>query len=283
MVMILIADSGSSKTHWVLIDKESVVEEIYTSGFNPYYYETREFEESIRKDLAGSIPEKEVSHIYFYGSGVSSDANKAIVEKAVLSAFPDAIIETHHDLHGAAIALLGNKKGIACILGTGSNSCLWDGHKIVTNVPSLGYLLGDEGSGTYLGKMLVRDVLMGDACEEIAKLFYQYNQLDFTHTLDRIYKQPNPNLFFSQQTRFIRTNLNKPYCRQLVQRNFRDFVRVQLSKYPGYNTLPVCFVGSVAANFREILEEVLSENGISAGKILKEPMEGMIEYYLGKE
>ena len=279
--MILIADSGSTKTHWVLINGKSVEEEIYTTGFNPYYYDTREFEEALKKDLAGNLPVNEISHIYFYGAGVSSDANRAIVERALLVAFPDAVIETHHDLHGAAIALLGRKKGIACILGTGSNSCLWDGQKIVANVPSLGYLLGDEGGGTYLGKLLVRDVLMGDAGGEIKKLFFQYNQLDFARTLDRIYKQPDPNLFFSQQTRFVRDHIDQLWFRQLVQRNFRDFVKVQLSKYPDYKTLPVCFVGSVAYNFRDILEEVLSENGITPGKIIKEPMEGMVEYYLG--
>ncbi|NOX87133.1 MAG: ATPase [Chlorobi bacterium] len=280
--MILIADSGATKTHWILIDNKQVTGEIYTSGFNPYYYDPREFEESLSKTLAESVPADKISHIYFYGAGVSSEANKAIVEKAVRSAFPNAVVETHHDLHGAAIALLGNQKGIACILGTGSNSCLWDGQKIVSNVPSLGYLLGDEGSGTYLGKLLVRDVLIGDADDKIAEMFYGDNNLDFSGALDRIYKQPNPNLFFSQQTKFIKENLDRPYFRQLVQRNFNDFIKVQISKYAGYTSLPVSFVGSIAFNFREILEEILSENGISAGKIIKEPMEGMIEYYLGK-
>lgn len=280
--MILIADSGATKTHWVLIDGKSVAGEVYTLGFNPYYYKTDEFEESLSAELASKVPVSRISHIYFYGAGVSSQSNKAIVEKAIKTIFPGAIIETYHDLYGAAIALLGNRKGIACILGTGSNSCLWDRQKVIANVPSLGYLLGDEGSGTYMGKLLVRDVLIGDADKRVSQLFYENNKVDFSGVLDRIYKQPNPNLFFSEQTKFLKENMDHPYCRRVVQRSFGDFVKVQLSKYPGYDSLPACFVGSIAVNFKDILREVLSKSGISSGKIIKEPMEGMIGYYLGK-
>jgi len=280
--MILIADSGATKTHWVLIDGKSVVEEIYTPGFNPYYYGTDDFEQALSEILSEEMKGHTVSHVFFYGSGVSSKANKRIVENILTVLFPDAVIETYHDLHGAAIALLGDKEGIACILGTGSNSCLWDGRKIVANVPSIGYLLGDEGSGTYIGKLLVRDVLLGEADKEVSGMFYAYNKLDFSGTLDHIYKETNPNLFFSKQTRFLKANLSNPYCRQVVRHAFEDFIKVQLSKYPGFDLLPVCFVGSIAVNFKEILLEVLSQHGIKASKIIKEPMEGLIEYYLGK-
>jgi len=280
--MILIADSGATKTHWVLIDGKSVVEEIYTPGFNPYYYDTDDFEQSLSEILSEKIKGHTVKHVYFYGSGVSSKTNKSIVENILNTLLPDAVIETYHDLHGAAIALLGDSKGIACILGTGSNSCLWDGRKIVANVPSVGYLLGDEGSGTYIGKLLVKDVLIGEADEEAAAMFYDYNKLDFSGTLDQIYKESNPNLFFSKQTRFLKANLHNPYCRKVVRQAFEDFISVQLSKYPGFDSLPVCFVGSIAVNFKEILLDVLSQHGIKAGKIIKEPLEGMIEYYSGK-
>ncbi|HDO27535.1 MAG TPA: hypothetical protein ENH02_05405 [Bacteroidetes bacterium] len=280
--MILIADSGATKTHWVLIGDKSVIAEVYTLGFNPYYYKTDKFEKSLLAELASKVPVNNISHIYFYGAGVSSEANRDIVEKAIKSVFPGAVIETYHDLYGAAIALLGNRKGIACILGTGSNSCLWDGQHVVANVPSLGYMLGDEGSGTYMGKLLVRDILIGEADGEVSNLFYQHNHLGFSGVLDRIYKQPNPNLFFSKQTKFLKENLHYPYCRQVIQRAFNDFVTVQLSKYPGYGSLPACFVGSIAVNFKDILREVLSKNSISMGKVIKEPMEGMIGYYLNK-
>jgi N-acetylglucosamine kinase-like BadF-type ATPase len=280
--MILIADSGATKTHWVMINNKEVVEEIYTPGFNPYYYQANEFEESLARELSGKIPSETVKEIFFYGSGISSSSNRQIVKKALSSVFPEASISAHHDLHGAAIALLGRNKGIACILGTGSNSCLWDGDKVIANVPSLGYLLGDEGSGTYLGKLLVRDVLIGDADKETTDLFYQENKLDFNTTLDRIYKDPDANLFFSSQSRFLRNNMHITYCREVVYKSFRDFVEVQLSKYSGYDALPVSFTGSVAANFQDVLLEVLEEWNITLGKIMKEPMEGMIEFHMGE-
>lgn len=278
--MILIADSGATKTHWVMINDKQVVEELYTPGFNPYYYKAGQFEESLYRELSGKVPAEKIREIYFYGSGISSGTNKQIVKNALVKVFPHATISTHHDLHGAAIALFGNSKGIACILGTGSNSCLWDGHKIIANVPSLGYLLGDEGSGTYMGKVLVRDILIGDADKEITDLFYQENELDFNTTLDRIYKQPESNLFFASQSRFLRRNMHVPYCREVVFRVFQDFVKVQLSKYSGYDALPVSFTGSIAANFQDVLLEVLKEWDITPGKIMKEPMEGMIEYHI---
>jgi len=278
--MILIADSGATKTHWVLLDGDKILREIYTPGFNPYYYPTKEFEESLKIKLAAEVPEKEISHVYFYGSGISSEINRKIVRKAIHAVFPEVIVETYHDLHGAAVALFSDKKGIACILGTGSNSCLWDGKGVVQNVPSLGYFLGDEGSGTYIGKMFVRDVLIGDADKEITKIFYERNNLSFSKTLDKVYKEPNPNLFFAVQTRLLREMNHIPYCNQIVAQAFEDYVKMQLSRYPGYDVLPVSFVGSIAANFSNILEEVLSKHNIRLGKIMKEPMTGMIEHHL---
>ena len=278
--MILIADSGATKTHWVLIDNQAVVKEIYTPGFNPYYYNVDAFKESLSEELAIQVPVDTLKYVYFYGSGISSDVNKQIVKKAILRIFPKVNVETYHDLHGAAIALLGNESGIACILGTGSNSCLWDGKSIIANVPSLGYFIGDEGSGTYIGKLFVRDVLIGDADEEMTNLFYEENQLDFSTTLDKIYKEPNPNQFFAKQTKLLRNCDENSYCKKVTSKAFDDFVRMQLFKYPGYNSLPVSFTGSIAANFKNILEDVLQSHGIRLGKVMKEPMVGMVDYHL---
>jgi N-acetylglucosamine kinase-like BadF-type ATPase len=281
--MILIADSGASKTHWVVIRQGSVTEEMYTPGFNPYYYGASAFAKTLATELHGKVPAKAVREIYFYGSGVSSDTNREIVKQALSPLFPLASISVYHDLHGAAIALLGRSEGIACILGTGSNSCHWDGRQIVDNVPSVGYLLGDEGSGTYMGKMLVRDVLIGEAEPAARKLFYDGNHVDFAGVLDRIYKEPEPNKFFAAQSKLIRDNMHIPYCRNIVRQAFQDFVQLQLSKYAGYNRLPVSFTGSVASNFQEVLMDVLKEWDVTLGKIMKEPMEGMIAYHTGRE
>lgn len=277
--MILIADSGATKTHWVLIDRKRVKAEFYTSGFNPYYYGGENFVQSLKdslndRDLAGKV-----DMIYFYAAGCSSEANVKIVERLLGGVFENAGIVARHDLYGAAIALLGNTKGIACILGTGSNSCLWDGNNIIANVPSVGYLLGDEGGGTYSGMLLTREVLLGIADKEIAQLFYESVNMNFSAVLDKIYKEPNPNRFFSQQTKFLRQNIDNKYCREVMRRSFSDFVNVQLLNYPGVRSLPVSFTGSVAANFQDILVEVLNSKGISMGRIIKEPMEGLVEYH----
>lgn len=279
--MILVADSGATKTHWALISEKSVVREIYTPGFNPYYYEPDEFERSLSEELAGKVPAESLKQIFFYGSGISSDVNKNIVKNALKKVFPEVKIETYHDLHGAAIALFGNEKGIACILGTGSNSCLWDGHSIIANVPSLGYFLGDEGSGTYIGKLFVKDVLSGNADQETTNMFYDENKLTFSTALDQIYKEPNPNQFFAKQTKLLRNCKSNAYCQVVVSRAFDHFVKEQLFKYPGYDSLPVCFIGSIATNFKDILKDVLGNHNIKLGKVMKEPMEGLIEYHIG--
>ncbi len=277
--MILVADSGATKTHWVLLDKGKVQLEVYSKGFNPYYYKADDFTQSLMDEFIGKISFKDISAIYFYAAGCSSKANANIIQSILSKIFVNASIFAHHDLYGAAIALLGNEKGIACILGTGSNSCLWDGQTIIHNVPSVGYLLGDEGGGTYTGKLLVREILLGIAPLEVSELFYDSLSLNFSSVLDRIYKEPNPNQFLSQQTRFLREFIDKPYCRDVVSRSFNDFVDVQLINYPGVKSLPASFTGSVAANFKDILKEVLNDHGIKMGKIIKEPMEGLIAYH----
>lgn len=282
-MMKLIADSGATKTHWVLLENDSKVNEFYSPGFNPYYYEKEKFNRSLQEVLKTNIRFENIGEVHFYGSGISSEENHSIVRNSLYTIFPRASISVYHDLHGAAIALLGRKKGIACILGTGSNSCLWDGEKILANVPSLGYFLGDEGSGTYLGKLLITDILIGDADPEIASLFYKTNNLTFSKTLDRIYKEDNPNRFFSAQAKFIRELQENVYCKKVIVRNFEDFIKVQLSKYPGYQFLPVCFTGSVATNFKDILVEVLNKHSISLGTLMKEPMDGMVRYHLGRD
>lgn len=277
--MILIADSGATKTHWVLIDGGNVILEVYSSGFNPYYYKTEDFIQSLLAEFVGKISYDQIATVYFYAAGCSSKVNVEIIESALSTVFINAKIFANHDLYGAAIALLGNKSGIACILGTGSNSCLWDGKRITHNVPSVGYLLGDEGGGTYIGKMLVREILLGTADQEISELFYKSVNLNFSSVLDRIYKDENPNQFLSQQTKFLREHIEYPYCRELLTRCFGDFVDVQLSKYPDYNKRSVSFTGSIAANFEDILKEVLYSYGITMGKVIKEPMEGLIYYH----
>jgi len=279
--MKLIADSGSTKTQWVLLDGKEVVLDITTKGFNPYYYKEHELGEILFEELSENINAGEVSEVYFYGAGCSSETNCTIVENAIKKLFSNANIHVGHDLDGAAVALLHNSAGIACILGTGSNSCMWDGKKVTYHVPSLGYLLGDEGSGTYIGKLLLQKILLGEADKELTEKFYKVNNLSFEKVLQKIYGEPNPNKFMSSLSKFVGDNIHFDDCKEVVRQSFVDFVEKQISKYPDYKNSIVSFTGSVAFVYSDILKEVMSEHGITLGKIMKNPMDGLIEYHSG--
>ncbi|PLW94395.1 MAG: hypothetical protein C0591_12980 [Marinilabiliales bacterium] len=278
--MILLIDSGSTNTHFVLLDKEGNYEEYSCKGFNPYYYNKNEFYDLLRNELYFKVKGKGIRQVFYYGSGCSSDSNCELVESTLTRFFPSAEIQVEHDLFGAAMALFGHKRGIACILGTGSNSCLWDGERIIENVPSLGYVLGDEGSGTYLGKIILTAILSNEADPKIARAFYREYNLSFSSTLERIYHDPYPNLFFSGLSEFVKKHIDHPWCQQMVKQNFTDFVDKQVSKYSTYQTSPVSFIGSVAFHFQDLLEEVLDANNITFGKVMKNPMDGLINYHL---
>ncbi len=277
--MKLIIDSGTTKTHWVLLEEKQVTENFKTTGFNPYYTSA----ETIRQLISGELPEnmrrKNVEKIYFYGTGCSTRANCSKVDSILQSFFKTAIIETHHDLYGAAVALLKDKEGIASILGTGSNSCLWNGHEIIESVPSTGWLLGDEGSATYLGKIILKAFLGGEMSKDITRTFYQDIGLDFEGVLHKIYSASQPNKWISGLAPFASAHINNREIRELVKKNFRDFLAVQIKRYSHYQTKEISFTGSVAWHFQELLREVLQEENLHAGSILQQPMDGLIEYH----
>ncbi len=278
--MKVIADSGSTKTQWVVLDNGKVITDLTTRGFNPFYYKADELEKALFEELQGNINGEEIEEVYFYGAGCSNESNCLLVKNSLLPFFNKAKISTEHDLTGAAAALLQNEAGIACILGTGSNSCMWDGKKITTHLPSLGWLLADEGSGTYLGKLLLQAILSGDAEPELTEKFYKTFELDFESTLHKLYGEPNPNKFFASLSRFVSENIGFASCRKAVKKSFSDFIEKQVSKYPGYQNQVVSFTGSVAFVYQDILKEVLKENKIQLGVILKNPMEGLVKYHL---
>jgi len=278
--MFLIADSGSTKTEWALIDDGNVVQKILTKGFNPYYYRKDDFVSGLKTSLKGKFPFDKIEKIFFYGAGCSSVDNCSLVETSLKAVFSNAGIEVEHDLFAAGLALLGDNKGIACILGTGSNSCLWENKKIIDNVPSLGYMLGDEGSGTHIGKLLLKGILLGEAEEKLTKVFFKEFDLDFSKALDKIYKESDPNLFYSSISPFANKHIENAFCNFIVKQSFTKFIDRYISKYDGYQSIPVSFVGSVAFHFQGILKVVLEDNNITLGRILRDPMEGLIEYHI---
>ena len=277
--MIVIADSGSTKTQWVVLNKGKIISDITTQGFNPYYYKPDELEKALFEELHDKIDAEIIEEVFFYGAGCSNNKNCSLVKNALQPFFTKAAIHTEHDLTAAAAALLQNEKGIACILGTGCNSCMWDGEKVTANLPSLGWILADEGSGTYLGKLLLQRMLSNDLEQELTEKFYKEYNLNFESVLHRIYGEPFPNQFFASLSKFAGENLNYPKCRQTVKDSFSDFIEKQVSKYPDYQNQTVSFTGSVAFVFQDILKEVLSEHNITLGIIMQKPMEGLIRYH----
>jgi N-acetylglucosamine kinase-like BadF-type ATPase len=278
--MKLIVDSGSTKTEWVFVKDQIVIKRYLGSGFNPYYFKDENYLLEMEEQLSGSLNFTEVENIYFYGSGCSTETNCTLVKTALWESFTNANIVLHHDLYGAAVALCGANAGIACILGTGSNSCLWDGQEILENVPSVGYLLGDEGSGTYLGKIILAEILMESAPKEVSKLFYDTYDLDFSKVLDRIYKEPNPNKLFASISKFTSENIAHPWLQKMVKRNFNDFIDKQVSQYSDFEIFKVSFVGSVSMGFKDILLEVLKSRNLKAGKFIKSPVDELVKYHL---
>jgi N-acetylglucosamine kinase-like BadF-type ATPase len=277
--MKLIIDSGSTKTEWAILKGNKVVDNFISKGFNPYYTNPEEIGRYIEKAWPVSFDPAKIKHIYFYGTGCSTRENCNLVQSIFQRFFPDAVIAVYHDLQGAALALLKNEKGIACILGTGSNSCLWDGNKVVENVPSLGYLLGDEGSAVYLGKLLLKIVLSGKADKEITQAFYDFAGMNFAEILHKIYKDAYSNRWIGSLAPFVTKNINHPQIQEIARKNFQDFIENQISAYTGYLDLEISFQGSVAYHLQDILKEVMEESGLKTGLIVKGPMEGLIDYY----
>jgi N-acetylglucosamine kinase-like BadF-type ATPase len=276
--MILIADSGSTKTSWTLLSAEEKTS-YETSGFNPYYMGAEEIERILSEELIELRGKTDVKEVFYYGSGCSTDKNCAIVSQAIKNHCPRAHIEVNHDLLAAARSLLGHSEGIACILGTGANSCAYNGKEITHNVPSLGYMFGDEGSGAYIGKNFLEAYLKGKLASEINDAFKKEYNYELSDILGRVYGEKNPSAFMASFTRFLAKHEHHDDVREILYQAFIDFFRESVSKYERYKLIPVSFVGSVAYHFKHILNEAAWEMGISVGRIEQAPMDGLIRYH----
>jgi hypothetical protein len=277
--MILVADSGSTKTDWILLPDSMSTRVFRTAGLNPYYLDKTGIRNVVEKELVPFIDPGSVTSIHFYGAGCSLVSKAMQVEEVLQDTFPEADTEVLTDLLGAARALFGRQPGIACILGTGSNSCYYDGYDIAANIPSLGYILGDEGGGAFMGKTFFRDYLLGELPEEIGKAFAENYSLNRESILDAVYNQPSPNRFLASITDFYLANIEHPYIRRLVAQSFDAFLLNQVKRYPGHERLPVSFVGSVAFYFDGILKEVAAGHRIAIVQVLKSAAEGLAEYH----
>lgn len=278
--MILIADGGSTKTDWRLISPNNEIKPIRTIGFNPYLSNSDEIEEILWKELDPFIGNRNLKQVFYYGAGCSTLAKNEIVENAIGKLFPHAEIFIYHDLLGAARALCGENEGIACILGTGSNSCLYDGHQIVAGVPSLGYFFGDEGSGAALGKMLLTAYLHNDLPADLTTAFKTKYPLSLENFLDAVYSQAKPSRFLASFSEFIFEHQEHHFIKNLISDNFRNFFHYFVMRYPHYTELPINCAGSIAFHYTPLLNEVAKDLGISISSVIRSPIDGLVEYHL---
>jgi len=277
--MILIADGGSTKTDWRLIKEGREYKQIQTSGFNPYLVGSDEIEDILWKELQPYIDNNSVSAIYYYGAGCSTPVKNMIIETAFEKIFPNARLYVSHDLLAASHALCGDEEGIAAILGTGSNSCYYDGKDIVQGIFSLGYFFGDEGSGAYLGKQLLTAFLHKELPDDIDAKFREKYPMSPESFLDSVYTKPAPSRFLASFSNFINENRDHPYIYNLIAEAFRAFYKYQVCCYPKHKDVPVHFVGSVAFHYRDILTKIGLEFGVHTGKFIKAPIDGLVEYH----
>ncbi len=277
--MILIADSGSTKTEWLLLDKDVVVKQCFSMGINPYFIDTKGIIEIIENEVMPAFGGLVPAEIHFYGSGCSTPTKKLTVETALRYFYPNATIAINHDLLGSARALCLNEEGIACILGTGSNSCLYNGSEIVENVPSLGYFFADDGSGANLGKRFLTKYLLEELSSETEALFKSQHNYSLENVLDAVYNKPKPNRFLASFSPFINQNLHIPEVKEIAQSSFRAFFQNQVCRYTDYQQKKVSFIGSVSFHYADVIKQVAAEFGVQVGKIYKSPMDGLVKYH----
>ena len=278
MSVKLIADSGATKCEWCLV-QNGKKKTIITQGISPYFLNTVQIIELLEKELIPKLKGVTINELYFYGTGLSNPNNVAILKKALKNVFSVAKTEVNTDLLAAARALCGHKKGIACILGTGSNSCYYNGKKIIKNSPGLGYVLGDEGSGAYLGKKVVQYYLYNTFDADLMARFDAKFTTTNVEILENVYKQPLANRYLASFAIFLAENRGHYMIENIIEDGLNDFFFTHLYKFRESWILPINFIGSVAFGFKDVLQELCSTYELELGNVLKKPMDGLVKYH----
>lgn len=275
--MKIVAESSSTRTEWAIVDGDHMIEHAFTEGINPYFLTRREISHSIRLGLPPQYFSRRWEHIHFYGAGCSSPEKSKIVASSLTAQFKSPVT-VESDLLGAARGLLVDRPGIACIIGTGSNSCTYDGHNIVRRVRSLGFALGDEGGGAYLGKRFVADCIKGVAPADLAHDFFTERQLTVDDIQDAVYRGPTPNRVLSSYSTFLATRLDNPYVHDLIYSSFMDFMTRNIANYD-YHSQPLSIVGATACTYADILRDVARDFGATIATIIPRSIPGLIKYH----
>ncbi|HRA11377.1 MAG TPA: N-acetylglucosamine kinase [Chitinophagaceae bacterium] len=274
----LIADCGATKGEWCLINNGKK-KTIITQGISPYFLNTEQIIDLLQKELKPKLKNIEVGEVFYYGTGCANPTNVKSVKKAISKVFAGAKIEVTHDLMAAARALCGREKGVACILGTGSNSCYYDGKRIVKNSPGLGYVLGDEGSGAYLGRKVIQYYLYGTFDYELRGRFDLTYTTNAAEILENVYKKPLPNRYLAGFAKFLAENRGHYMIENIIEDGINDFFFNHLCKYRETWTMPVHFAGSIAFGFKDVVQQLCNSYEFELGKVLKNPMEGLVAYH----
>jgi glucosamine kinase len=277
--MLLVADSGSTKADWLLYDGTTVSGPLHTMGFNPFFHTADTVMDAMMEHPEMVKLREKINSVKFFGAGCSSVQRNEIIASGLRSFFFNAEVLVEHDLLACALATCGDQPGIACIIGTGSNSCWFDGKEVFEKNYGLGYILGDEGSGSYFGKKLLTWFLYGRLPADLHAAFEAAYHLGKNDIIDKVYKEPNANVWLASFTRFLTSHYEHPFIKEMVREGMRDFCELYVCDYPNYKSVDVHFVGSVAFLFQKELHEVAAEKGFRIGKIIKQPIDDLMGYF----
>jgi len=278
--MILVADSGSTKADWIAGENGKVINEFHTKGFNPFFHDRNFIISELESNKGLTEIKNSVSEVFFFGAGCSSAERNKIIEVGLKDFFSNANVIVDHDMLGSALAVCEGKPGMACILGTGSNICYFDGKNISDTRHGLGYVIGDEGSGSYYGKKLLAWFLYKILPQELEKTFADTYKLDKETIIKKVYKDPDPNVYLASFAKFLSDNKEHPFIQDMVYLGMEDFFKTNVLSYSESKKVRVHFVGSIAWHFREVLERVAAEKNILIGNIIQKPVSGLAAYFL---
>ncbi len=279
--MNIIAESSTTRTEWTLVDGKEIMEHAFTKGLNPFFQSRREISHTVRLELPEAFFRRRWNHVYFYGAGCANKEKCKIMESSLVAQFKTPVT-VESDLLGAARGLLVRQTGLACIIGTGSNSCLYNGHEIVKNVASLGFVLGDEGSGAYMGKLFIADMLKGIAPKDLSQAFCEKFMVTPNILMDDVYTRPMAGRTLSHYSTFLAEHLDNAYVYRLVYNAFMSFFERNIAAYD-YKQQPVSFVGSTSVVFENVLRRAAADFGITINKIIRYSMPGLVEFHSTEE
>jgi len=278
--MILIAESGSTKTDWVLINHNNQLSVFHTIGFNPFFHNDKLISKHIHDNVEFYNTCRDVEEIYFYGAGCSSEELNSVIKNALQGIFKKAKVNVEHDLLACALSTYENEPSISCILGTGSNSCYYDGNELIEKVPALGYVLGDEGSGSYFGKKLLTDYLYNKLPFEIKDDLECHFNISKAIIFENVYMRPNANVYLASFMKFITNHKENNYVSKMVENGMDQFMKTHVCCYDNYKEVKSHFIGSISALYENELRSAAEKNKVIVGNIIRKPVKGLVDYHI---